>query len=158
MTYDYTVSAETDPGFRTTAPNEPLYNPGVGLLPNDSVSTTIEGYLAAGAIADKLVVGIAFYGHTWYIPGLTGDEWKQYGLNGTIQGECCGPLKNTYGAKYAKYYQQCGSYMYSNTMNAGFSMYYDNKTRTNIGYMNQAAKDGWTQQGTWIISRERMCK
>ena len=46
MSYDYTVS--TDPGAYQTAPNECLYNPGVGQLPNDSVSTTIDGYITAG--------------------------------------------------------------------------------------------------------------
>ena len=113
MSYDYTVSADTDPSFAVTAPNEPLWDPHAGPLPNDSVSTTINGYLASGATADKLVVGIAFYGHTWFLPGLTGDEWKTMGQTGKIQGECCGPMKQSYGAKYAQYYQSCGSYMYS---------------------------------------------
>ena len=150
MAYDYTVSADTDASFAVTAPNQPLWNPNVGPLPNDSVSTTIDGYIAAGASADQLVVGIAYYGHTWYLPGLVGDEWKQMGQTGQIQGECCGPMKQTYGAKYAKYYQECGSYMYSDIMNAGFETFYDNATGTNIGYMNGKSKDGWTAEGVWI--------
>lgn len=150
MTYDYTVSADTDPSFAVTAPNQPLYPPGVGPLPNDSTSTTINGYLSNGADADKLIVGIAFYGHTWYLPGLTGDEWMKMGQTGQKQEACCGPNKQTYGAKYAQYYQQCGSYMYSNIQKAGFQTYYDNATGTNIGYMNSTAKDGWTQEGVWI--------
>eukprot|EP01083_Nonionella_stella_P235989 829252_1 len=150
MSYDYTVSADTDPSFALTAPNEPLFPPNAGPLPNDSVSTTIDGYIASGADPSKLVVGIAFYGHTWYLPGLKGDEWKQMGKTGQIQGECCGPLKQTYGAKYAEYYQQCGSYMYSQIQAAGFQTWYDSTAGTNIGYMNSTAKDGWTAEGVWI--------
>jgi len=150
MSYDYTVSAETDPTFAVTAPNEPLWPPKVGPMPNDSVSTTIEGYLAAGAPPEKLVVGIAYYGHTWYLPGLTGDDWQRMGQTGQVQGECCGPLKNSFGAKYAQFYQQCGSYMYSNIINAGFETYYDNVSGTNIGYMTGQAKDSWTAEGVWI--------
>eukprot|EP00490_Sorites_sp_Unknown_P001135 CAMPEP_0114658582 /NCGR_PEP_ID=MMETSP0191-20121206/16030_1 /TAXON_ID=126664 /ORGANISM="Sorites sp." /LENGTH=310 /DNA_ID=CAMNT_0001881025 /DNA_START=436 /DNA_END=1368 /DNA_ORIENTATION=- len=148
MSYDYTVS--TDPDSSTTAPNEPLYNPNTGALPKDSVSTTIDGYISAGADADKLVVGIAFYGHTWYIPGLTGTEWQKYGLQGTKQNECCGSDKSSYGGKYSKYLQECGSYMYSEIVNAGFTTYFDENTTSDIGYMMGSNKDGWTQDGIWI--------
>merc|ERR1712130_1094474 len=72
------------------------------------------------------------------------------GQTGQIQGECCGPMKQTFGAKYAKYYQECGSYMYSDIINAGFETFYDNVTGTNIGYMNGQSNDGWTAEGVWI--------
>lgn len=46
------------------------------------------------------MIGIPYYGHTWYVPGLSGDQWKKFNLTGTLQKECCGVFRDTYGAKY----------------------------------------------------------
>ena len=85
MSYDYSVSDITDGA--TAAPNMPLYNPAPPAL-QESISQTVDGYLAAGVPPAKMLVGIAYYGHTWYKPGLS--DWQSFGFNGTIQGKCCG--------------------------------------------------------------------
>lgn len=90
MTYDYTVSDIKD--SKVTAPNSPLYDPPstagivqwslnytgiiciqhvhVHLLVSYKWQTSIfyflvQGYLAAGVPASKILVGIPLYGHTW---------------------------------------------------------------------------------------------
>merc|ERR1712061_148425 len=78
-----------------------------------SINYTIQGHLGAGVPAKNILVGIPLYGHTWYQPGLGADAWHQFGLNGSIQGECCGPFKQTYGAKPGQACSQCGVMMYS---------------------------------------------
>ncbi len=61
MTYDFHGTWEMSTGFqanlRTSAkdPSSPAY----------SVEDTVRGYLAAGAPAEKLVVGVPFYGRGW---------------------------------------------------------------------------------------------
>ncbi len=120
-----------------------------------SIDYTIKGYLAAGVPAKKILVGIPFYGHTWFQPGLGADAWKQFGLNGSIQGACCGPFKQTYGAKFGQHCQMCGTYMYSEVLNAlGGSeqgAYHDPATVSDIAYMTEPGKDGgYTEAGTWI--------
>ena len=98
MTYDYTVSDIADSPI--TAPNQPLYPPpeSSGVW-NDSTAVTINGYLAAGIPANKMAVGIAYYGHAWYAPGIASgqENWCKYGLSAKIQGKCCGPFAQTYG-------------------------------------------------------------
>ncbi len=130
MTYDYTVSnIEHSP---VTAPNEPLYP---SPQSKGSVSTTINGYLAQGIPAKKMSVGIAYYGHSWYVPEMTKEsDWCQFGINTQIQGQCCGPFAKTYGAQYGEYSQMCGSYMYSEIQSAGFETCFDNVTQSAIGY------------------------
>ena len=122
MTYDYTVSDIM--GGATMSPNAPLYNPPAPAT-QMSISYSIEGYIAAGVPASKIMLGIPFYGmipshhpplppplathpnpnpgHTWYNPKLaSGATWQAFGLNGTVQGACCGPFKQTNGAKPGK--------------------------------------------------------
>jgi len=43
----------------------------------------------------------------------------------------------------------CGTYMYSEILEAGFTSYYDEKSGSTIGYA-VSPKDSWTQDGTWI--------
>eukprot|EP01084_Bolivina_argentea_P229089 386733_1 len=149
MSYDYTVSDITD--SKITAPNEPLYPPppSSGVW-NDSVASTINGYLAAGIPPAKMSVGVAYYGHAWYVPGLKSQaDWCKYGLTAQIQGQCCGPFAQTYGAHYGQYSQLCGTYMYSEVQAAGFESCFNNDTQSAIGYA-VSPKDGYTQAGVWI--------
>jgi len=45
-------------------------------FPDDwSTSNTIKAYKDAGATPSKMVLGLAYYGHTWYVPGVTDDSW-----------------------------------------------------------------------------------
>ena len=66
------------------------------------------------------------------------------------KGECCGPFASTYGGKYGEYSQLCGSYMYGEIVSAGFTEYYDNITKSYIGYMTGSSQDGYTAPGIWI--------
>eukprot|EP01083_Nonionella_stella_P259126 885056_1 len=154
MNYDYTVSDITDSSI--TAPNENLYPaPASTGIWNDSVSVTINGYIAAGVPAAKMSVGIAYYGHAWYVPGLTSqDDWCKFGIKATIQGKCCGPFAQTYGALYGEWSQLCGTYMYSEIQQAGFTTCFDNITQSAIGYAETAGKDGYTVAGVWIAYQD----
>jgi chitinase len=154
MTYDYTVSDITNSNL--TSPNSPLYTPpqATGAV-QWSLDYTVTGYLSQGVPPSKIMVGIPLYGHTWFVPGLSGDQWKTFGLNASIQGDCCGPFKSTYGAKYGKGSQLCGTYMYSEIIAAGPSYYFDDKTKTAIGYLEQDSADGWTKAGTWFTYNDK---
>ena len=149
MSYDYTVSDIEDSPI--TAPNEPLYPPPASSgVWNDSVSVTINGYLAQGIPASKMAVGVAYYGHAWLVPGLTSQsDWCQFGLKATKQGECCGPFASTMGTKCGQYSQLCGTYMYSEITAAGFETCMNNVTGSEIGYAVNP-KDGYTAKGVWI--------
>jgi len=149
MSYDYTVSDIEDSAV--TAPNQPLYPPAEdNVAQKDSVSTTIEGYLRAGIPAEKMSVGIAYYGHSWFVPGLTAEsEWCHFGLTAQKQGKCCGPFASTMGAKYGQYSQLCGTYMFSEFQTAGFETCFENVTQSNIGYMVDP-QDGYTEKGVWF--------
>jgi len=148
MTYDYTVSDVT--GSPYTGPNCPLYNPkkqkGVSEW---SIDYSVKGYLAAGVPKNKIVVGVPFYGHTWYAPGTS--DWKHFGVKAQIQGQCCGTFGSTYGGKFGKASQQCGSYMYSEIIAAKPTNYYDATTASDIGFWPSAGADsGYTAAGTWV--------
>jgi len=153
MSYDYAVPDIANGA--AMSPNAPLYTPTSPTAVQMSINYTIQGYLAAGVPAKKILVGIPLYGHTWYQPGLGTDAWHQFGLNGSVQGECCGPFKQTYGAKFGKGCQQCGVYMYSEILAAlggsEANAYHDEETQSDIAYMTQAGQDGgYTEAGTWI--------
>merc|ERR1712115_658730 len=149
MSYDYTVSDIAD--SPVTSPNEPLNPPTESaVVQKDSVSTTINGYLAAGIPPSQMSVGIAYYGHMWYVPGLTAQtEWCAFGHSATKQGQCCGPFASTMGTKCGQYSGLCGTYMYSEIESAGFETCFNNATQSNVGYM-VTPKDGYTAPGTWL--------
>ena len=74
MSYDYFVS-DID-SANVTAPNSLLHPLGLpGFPSNWNTEDSIKAYIAAGATASKLVLGLAYYGHTWYTPGITDDSW-----------------------------------------------------------------------------------
>jgi len=152
MTYDYTVSDIEGEGGSHFNANCPLYNPknGEGVTPM-SINYTISYYLATGVTKDKIRVGIPYYGHTWYAPSKTGDDWKTWGGVAEVQGKCCGPFKNTYGALYGKGCQQCGTMMYSEMQAANASMqYFDPVTQSDIAFWTVAGLDSHTEKGTWL--------
>merc|ERR1712118_441436 len=129
MNYDYVVSDVPDGA--TMSPNAPLYTPSASGTAQMSIDYTIQGYLAEGVPPEKIMVGVPFYGHTWYASGMS--NWQSFGGQGSIQGECCGPFKQTYGAKPGKACAQCGVMMYSDIM-----------------YCSSAGRDSYTEAGTWI--------
>merc|ERR1712048_246824 len=128
--------------------NQPLYTPSAEGSLQMSVDYTVKGYLSAGVPASKIMVGVAFYGHTWYAQGMS--DWQKFGGTGSIQGECCGPFKQTYGAKPGPACQQCGVYMYSEILAAGCDTMYDDETESDVMYCSSAGKDSYTEAGTWI--------
>jgi len=113
-----------------------------------SINQTIHNYLSVGVPASKIMLGIAYYGHTWYAPGLT--DWKKFGGTGAIQGSCCGPFKQTYGAQPGKGSSMCGTMMYSEIQAAKPTTTYDTQTESTIGYWSQTGSDGYTAAGTWL--------
>jgi chitinase len=61
MTYDFSGAWSDQTGF-----NAPLYaDPNSPDLPTNNADATIQGYLAAGVPASKLVLGVPFYGRGW---------------------------------------------------------------------------------------------
>lgn len=146
MNYDYVVSDV--PGGETMSPNAPLYTPSASGTAQMSIDYTVQGYLAAGVPAEKIMVGIPFYGHTWYKPSMS--NWQKFAEQGEIQGECCGPFKQTYGAKPGKACAQCGVMMYSEILAAGCDTTFDDETKSDIMYCSSAGNDGYTEAGTWI--------
>jgi len=154
MTYDYYVADIKSADF--TAPNQNLHAiEGAEFEKYWSVADTVKAYKGAGATPSKMKLGVAFYAHSWYVPGLSGDEWKKYGLKATKPPAgsgvaCCGDFLGTYGVKGGKGCKQCGSMMHSEIMAAGFESYYDEKSGANIGYMEKDSADAFTKAGTWI--------
>lgn len=146
MNYDYVVSDV--PGGATMSPNAPLYTPSASGAAQMSIDYTIQGYLAEGVPPSKIMVGIPFYGHTWFAPSMSG--WQNFGGQGQIQGECCGPFKETYGAKPGKGCSQCGVMMFSEIRAAGCDTTFDSETKSDIAYCSSASADGYTEAGTWI--------
>lgn len=65
-------------------------------------------------------------------------------------GLCCGPFKITYGARHGKISRRCGTFMYSEIVQAKPKVYYDKKTQTAIGFLKYNSSDGWLQKGTWF--------
>jgi len=146
MNYDYMVPDIADGA--PMSPNAPLYTPSAPNTVQMSIDYTIQGYLTAGVEASKIMVGIPFYGHTWFSPGMS--SWQKFGASGSVQGQCCGPFKSTYGAKPGKACSQCGVMMYSEILAAGCDTTFDDETKSDIMYCASAGKDGYTEAGTWI--------
>jgi len=147
MSYDYAVSDVT--GQSVTSPNAPLYNPSTGV--QMSINQTIEHYLASGVPPKKIMVGLPLYAHTWYVPGLSGDAWKTFGIAASNQGQCCGPFKATFGGKPGQGCSLCGSMMWSEIKAAKPETVFDEQTQSTIGYFTGAGADGgYTEAGTWL--------
>ena len=136
------------PGGSTMSPNQPLYTPSASGALQMSVDYSVQGYLNAVVPASKIMVGVAFYGHSWYAQGMS--SWQSFGGSGSVQGECCGPFKQTFGAKPSGACQQCGAMMYSEIMAAGCDTTSDDETQSDIMYCSSAGKDSYTEAGTWI--------
>merc|ERR1712107_299606 len=98
MNYDYVVSDVPDGA--TMSPNAPLYTPSASGTAQMSINYTIQGYLAEGAPPSKIMVGIPFYGHTWYEPSMS--DWQNFGGQGQIQGQCCGLSSKHMAASLAR--------------------------------------------------------
>jgi len=114
-----------------------------------SVNQTITDYIASfGVPPSKIMIGLPLYGHTWYTPGSSSPG--HFGITGKIQGTCCGPFQQTYGAQPGKGSSLCGTMMYSEIQLAKPTNYYDNKTDTVIGYWSSQGADGYTAAGTWL--------
>jgi len=154
MTYDYTVSDLPDKSGATMSPNAPLYNPVGGL--QMSINNTINDYLNAGVPASKLMVGIPFYGHSWYQPSLVStNNWQKFGNLGVIQGKCCGPFQQTYGGQPGPGALQCGTLMYSEIQVAKPTYFYDNSSKSAIGFWNTQSSDGTEAAGTWVSYNDK---
>ena len=117
------------------------------------------GYMDMGASGDQLLVGIAFYGHTWYIPGLSTNNvssYNHYDIEATKPGDksnCCGILAEGWGGSAGYYTLQCGLNGYFEIQEAGFlaNAQFDNETKTYISYIDRPGDDGgWTPANTWI--------
>jgi len=145
MSYDYAVSDLPDPSV--TSPNCPLYLPNPPAV-QMSVNQTVTDYLGFGVPPGKIMIGLPLYGHSWYTPGDSTPG--SFGTQGKIQGTCCGPFQQTYGAQPGKGSSLCGTMMYSEIQAAKPTNYYDNKTDTTIGYWTSQGADGYTAPGTWI--------
>lgn len=151
MSYDYSVSDIAGEGGAYVNPNCPLYNPTGDHVTQMSINYTIQHYLSEGVPANKIRVGIPFYAHTWFAPSWTGDQWKTFGSKAEVQGECCGPFKPTYGGKFGKGCNQCGTMMYSEILNGKpQKTIFDPQTKSDIGYWTAQGADSYTDKGMWI--------
>ena len=118
------------------------------------------GYLERGFPANQLLVGIALYGHTWYIPGFSNedsDSWAQWGLvatkPNTKQASTCNNVtKFWWGGSRGPYTFQCGFYGIFEIQQAGFMdrAVFDNVTKSFFSYTEMIGDDGYTPPGTWI--------
>lgn len=69
MTYDYYVADIKNADF--TAPNQPLHTVDCPECSKRwSVEESVKAYEQGGATKSKMKLGIAFYAHSWYVPGL----------------------------------------------------------------------------------------
>jgi len=154
MSYDYAVSDLPDASAATASPNCPLYMPAAPAI-QMCVNKTINDYLAVGVPASKIMLGVPYYGHTWYIPGA-GSNWNKFGNKGQIQGTCCGPFQNTYGAQPGAGCLMCGTMMYSEIQaSQPQQSTLDQTTQSNIAYFTQQGADGHTAQGTWVTYNDK---
>jgi chitinase len=153
MAYDYTVSDV--PKATMFSPNAPLYNPPKPAV-QMSIDYSVMCYLDVGIKPEQLQLGVALYAHTWFNDALKPEQWQKFGGDdGKVMGSCCGPFKETYGGGFGNGSQQCGSLMMSELYQANFTTYFDNVTQSNIGYMNEDAKDGSVKKGVWATFNDR---
>ncbi|EGD76836.1 chitinase [Salpingoeca rosetta] len=160
MAYDYSVSDLPEmcgdaPCFANfTAPNQPLYAVKEGQIPKHdppfpssfwSVNYTVQGYLDKGAPADKLVLGLTFYGHSWYIPNQS--NWKRFGVPAALSHACYGPFNPTFGAWPGARARLCGLLIYSEIValideTDPEQNFFDPATQSDIGYIKDGSRAG----------------
>ena len=124
-----------------------------GFDQNLSVDNAVTMYLDRGVHRKSIALGLAFYGHTWYVPDLVGSEYAQFGIRSQIQeNNCCGPLKNTYGGYGGTAAVLCGSLLYSeiNLNRNNFQTTEDVGTQSTIGYWPETSGVLGVPKGTWI--------
>merc|ERR1711998_76187 len=143
MGYDYTVSDVAD--VQPMSPNQPLYNPPEPCQ-QWSINYTTQGYLALGVPAEKMMLGLAMYGHPWYKKDFS--AWQKFGETPDMQGNCFGPFKDTYGAAPGPGSRQCGTLMLSEIEAADCETFFDEATQSDIAYCKQSSNQAAT--GTWI--------
>lgn len=73
MNYDFFVS--DIPSQKVTAPNQNLHTVESLGVKSWSAADAIDTLIAAGATPSKVVFGVAYYGHSYYVPGITDDSW-----------------------------------------------------------------------------------
>jgi GH18 family chitinase len=154
MSYDYAVS-DLDGSSMNFSPNCPLYTPSANGTVQMSVNYTVHNYLSVGVPPEKLMIGFAYYGHTFFNPTLKGDDWKAFGGPTYVQGSCCGPFATTFGGKPGLGAQQCGTLMFSELQAAlgsanASSTFFDVETQSDIAYFSAQGADGSTTAGTWV--------
>ncbi|MEO8607528.1 MAG: glycoside hydrolase family 18 protein [Chloroflexota bacterium] len=125
MTYDFSGDWSEKTGF-----NAPLYaDPKSPDVATNNIDSTIQGYLAAGVTADKLVLGVPFYGYGWQGTGSAN--------NGLYQSYTGLPAGTTDAGSY-EYYDLAENYVgkfqrfWNDT--AKVPWLYDAKTDTMITY------------------------
>jgi len=167
MNYDYWVSDTYDSENPSkpvlTQPNMPLQTytsqPGSGDIPvTNSVTDTMTFYINAGIPANKLAMGLAYYGHSWWNPELGPDAkntWKTFNQPGKVQGGCCGALAPTYGGAMAKKIPLCGSLAYMEIVDdlqndAIVVTYHDAATSSDIAFWVSDSPTSGIKQGTWL--------
>jgi chitinase len=153
MSYDYTVSDTIS--AKLMSPNMPLGNTSAMISPQWGVQYTVDQYIYTLAVpAEKLMLGLAYYGHSWYKETPIQDlSWQQFGLQADVMGACCGSFANTYGAMEGVGSRQCGTMMYSEikaALGGPCLEHYDEETDSNIMYCSGDSPDGHTLAGTWV--------
>ena len=121
---------------------------------NLSIDNAVRTYLGFGVHPKSIALGLAFYGHTWSVPDLTGTDYAQFGiLSQNKSGNCCGPLADTYGGYGGTAAVLCGSLLYSevNLNRNNLQTFEDPITRSTIGYWSEASGgESGVPKGTWI--------
>ena len=101
------------------------------------------GYINAGAPRDKLVLGLTFYGHSWYIPNQP--NWKRFGVPAAVSHACYGPFNPTFGAWPGARARLCGLLIYSEIVSLidetdPEQNFFDEATQSDIGYIKDGSR------------------